>query len=64
MRKFIYTSLWTIPIDRIDAVRFNSENIEIRTKETFYNIRPSYCKNESTKDQYEEIQRQIVEAEK
>ena len=64
MRKFIYTELWTIPIDKIVFVSVGSEKVTINTDEYKYHITPSSCKNNSIQDEYEDIQRQLAEAEK
>jgi hypothetical protein len=62
-RFFIYTDIWTLPIDAIETITYDSEGVSVGTAGHTYYVRPSYCINTSPKDEYEKIQRQLAEAE-
>jgi len=60
MRQFIYTKVWTIPVDIIVDIQYDNEMVTIRTDTKQYFVRSSMCKNGYPKDEYEEIQRQLM----
>lgn len=60
-RKFIYTSDWTIPIDTIIRVTPNRDKVAVEVEGVTLYVSPQY--DQTTRDVYQDIQRQLREAE-
>ena len=69
MRKFLYTPMWTIPIDEIKKIAKHydpkDQCVAIYTTGATCLVRSSFYADEKTNNEiYEDIQRQLMEGER